>query len=393
MPKPTRFAGLDVHRDTIVVALLGPEGPTLDLRVLPHDLRKVKSYFAKVSRGHVVQACYEAGGCGYGLKRALDAAGVPCDVIAPSLIPRRPGDRVKTDRRDAELLARALRAGQLTAVHTPSEEEERVRSLVRARQGLQRDLHVCQQRILKFLLLRGFAFRLGKNWGTRFMSWLGSLEWEGADRLVMETHLAQRTLLLQLRDGLDREVERVSVDETFWARGAVARLRCLHGVDTLSAMTLATEIVDASRFASPRHLMNFVGLTPSEHSSGGTVRQGAISKAGNPRLRRILVEAAWHYQFPPRRQPSPRWEGQAPEVVAYAQKAHARLHVRFRRLHVRKKSNVAVTAIARELVGFVWALLRDEPELLRARPTTPRADFRRRRGTTGGILVAPMRQG
>ena len=334
-----------------------------------------------------------AGGCGYGLKRALDAAGVPCDVIAPSLIPRKPGDRVKTDKRDAELLARAYRAGDLTVVHTPSEAEEKVRSLVRAREALQRDLHVCQQRILKFLLLRGLAFREGKNWGTKFMAWLGALEWEGADRVVMETHLAQRTLLVHLRDGLDREVERASVDEAFWARDAVARVRCLHGVDTLSAMTLATEIVDATRFASPRHLMNFVGLTPSEHSSGDTVRKGGISKAGNSRVRRILIEAAWHFRFPPRMRLNPRWEGQAPEVVAFAQKAHARLHARYRRLVERKKSNVAVTAIARELVGFVWALLRDEPELLRARPKIPQRHFRRRGGTTGGILVAPMRQG
>lgn len=390
MQQPTRFVGLDVHRDSIVAAVFAPLGEAIDTVVLPHETVKLRAFFARLQKEHSVVAAYEAGGFGFGLMRAMASWGVPCIVAAPSLIPSRPGDLVKTDRRDARKIGSALRAHQLVAVHVPSEGEERVRSLVRARESLQRDVHVSQQRVLKLLQLRGISYREGKRWTAKFMAWLKQAPLEGHDRRVLDTHLAQRALNVQLRDDLAREIERVSTDEGFWARRAVLRLRCLHAVDTTTAMTLVAEIVDASRFSSPRSLMSYAGLTPSEFSSGDSVRRGGITRAGSGRLRRIVIEAAWHYRFPPRKSPNPRWEGQDAQTIAFAQRAHARLHARLARLRDRKDAKTAVTAVAREFLGFVWALMREEPGLLvSARPDS--TDRRRRRGTTGGTLAAPMR--
>lgn len=366
MAEFTRYAGLDVHKENVSIAMAGPVGPVTVIQELPHHLPKLERFFRKALKDGPITACYEAGGCGYGLQRAMTSWGVTCHVVAPSLIPRAAGRRVKTDRLDAIKLMESLRAGVLTPVHVPSEAEERVRGLVRARDAARVSMHRVQQQILKFLLLRGLRHPDGKAWTAEFCAWLNTLNLESLDKRVLDLYVAQRTLLTQTLSDLDKEVEALSTSEKFWARDAVARLRCLHGIDTLSAMVLATEIVDARRFESPRQLMSYVGLVVSEYSSGSSVKRGGITKTGNRRMRRILIEAGWSYRYPPKRTRSARWRGQSAETVAFALRAHVRLHDRFVKLCARKNSTVAVTAVARELVGFVWAMMRNEPDVRRA---------------------------
>ena len=367
MPDSTRFVGLDVHRDSIAVAVAPAVGPIELVTELPHHLPKVRKLMSRLLEAGPLRVCYEASGCGYGLQRALSSWGIPCEVVAPSLIPQMAGDRRKTDERDAKKLALLYRAGHLTPVAVPTEAEERVRGLTRSREAFTRDIHVSKQHVLKLLQLRGHVFRGGKKaWTGAFREWLvtvlGSMH--PLDRLVLSSHLAVLEQKELLRKGLDAEIEKVAQEEPY--RGVVARLRCLRGVDTLTALSLVVEIGDVSRFASPRRLMGYVGLTVSEHSSGHTQRRGGITKAGNSRCRRLLIEAAWNYRHAPRDGVTikKRREGQEPLAVAHAVRAQQRLHRRFHRLLERMPSQKAVTAVARELVGFVWAQMRGTPDAL-----------------------------
>ena len=368
MAQSTLFVGMDVHQDTVTVAVL-PEGAKEpeDSRQLPHDLPKIRKLFARLSKRGPVQACYEASGCGYVLQRALAKWGVACEVIAPSLIPQRSGDRRKTDKRDAAKLARLYRAGELTAIRIPDEAEEQVRSLVRCRETLTREILKSRHYVLKLLLARGRVYRAGSNWTQAHWAWLRKVELEGADAITLRTYLELLEFKLIQRDTLDREIEEIAFSDAY--EQAVGRLRCLRGVDTLTAMTLVCEIGDIRRFASPRQLMGYLGLTVSETSSGGVERRGGITKAGNARARRVLVEAAWHYRYPPRssRGLRRRQEGQPSDVIAHAWRAHKRLHKKFEALVYRMAPSRAVVAVAREMVGFVWALLHNEPGVLAPR--------------------------
>jgi transposase len=293
----------------------------------------------------------------------MESWGHACQVIAPSLAPTRPGDRVKTDRRDAERLAFDLRAGLLTPVRIPKEAEERVRGLLRSRGHLLQDVHGTKQFLLKFLDRRDLKGP-GKNWTGPFWRWLRSLSLQAEDRFVFDSHLGLLEMKLALLDGTDGEIERIAQTEPY--REPVGRLRCFRGVDTLTAMTLLAELIDVKRFSGPRALMDYVGLGISEYSSGPRRRHGGITKAGNSHVRRILIEAAWHYRHRPalgvglRR----RQAGQDPAVIAHAWRAQRRLHRRFHRLAHRMLRQKAVTAVARELVGFLWAVLQDDPRYL-----------------------------
>jgi transposase len=367
VPNLTRFVGLDVHRDTIAIAVAPAEGEVDRILELPHHLPKLRRFFEKLVAEGPVKVCYEAGGCGYGLQRALTSWGVPCEVIAPSLIPMKPGDRRKTDARDAIKLATYYRAGDLTPVRVPTEDEERVRGLTRAREAFTRDIHESKQHVLKFLLLRGQVFRDGKKaWTTRFRGWLVRLipTLAPLDQIVLQAHLAVLEHKQLLRTGLDQQIQLVSTKEPY--RDVVARLRCLSGIDTLTAVSLVAEIGDIRRFDTPRRLMGYLGLNVSEHSSGETQRRGGITKAGNSRCRRLLVEAAWNYRHAPKNSVKiqARREGQPADAVASAVRAQARLHQRFVRLLERMPSQKAVTAVARELAGFVWAQMQGTPEAL-----------------------------
>lgn len=360
---PKIYVGMDVHKDSVVVAVLPEVGGTPQTRRLPNEARVLRRFFARLGRSGAVHACYEASGAGYVLQRALTAWGHQCEVIASSLIPTRPGDRRKHDRKDAEQLVRWYRAGELTPIRIPTASEERVRDLVRCRETLQREILQSRHYVLKFLARRDLVYRAGTNWTQRHWQWLHACQADPRlaveDQLVLGEYLGLLEYKLQRRSELDRHIAALALTPAYAA--TVGRLRCFRGLDVYGAMVLATELGDLRRFRRPSELMAYVGLVPREHSSGEGQRLGAITKAGNRRCRHILVQAAWHYRHPPRvsaglRQ---RQQAQPPAVVVHSRKAQDRLHTLYRRLGSRKNSRIAVIAVARELVGFVWASLQD----------------------------------
>jgi len=354
------FAGLDVHaRKTAVAAvqlgsgevycarLAGGSEPAIEwLRSLPGPVRAV----------------YEAGPTGFGLARAARASGIEVMVCAPGAIPRQPGDRVKTDARDALKLARLHAAGQLRAVVVPAVELEALRDLVRAREDLRGDLMAARHRISKLLLRRGLLWTgPGETWSQRHLRWLSRVRLdEPLADVVLGEYLACHEVVLARRDRLDALIAEQATRQP-WAQ-TVARLRCLRGVDTLTAVGLVAEIGDVAAFAHPKQLASYVGLVPSEQSTGERRRQGTITKAGSGHARRLLIEAAWHYRRPPRLslQLRRRHAGQPPAAIDAAWRAQLRLHRRWTHLdatRAKKRTTVAV-AVARELACFVWEIAR-----------------------------------
>ena len=298
---------------------------------------------------------------GYTLSRRITAAGFDCQVVAPSLIPKKPGSRVKTDRRDARELGSLLRAGLLTEVEPPSEEEESIRNLCRCRETVKQDLKRSRNRLIHFLLRLGYVYNGTSNWTQKYYLWVRALDFKHeANRVVFSHYLYQVEQLEEQLRSLDRRLEEFSQREPY--REAVGYLRCFRGIDTLTAMTLAAELYQFGRFLKPRELMSFLGLTPSEYSSADTRRPGSITKCGNAHARRVLIEAAWHCQRRPAigLQLRKRRENQPQHVISIADQAQKRLHDRYWALVLKGKSkNKAVTAVARELVGFIWAALYD----------------------------------
>ena len=365
MKKKTKvYVGMDVHKDSAMIAVL-PEGarePTL-VRRLSHDPRGIRRLLDRLAGEHEVRACYEASGAGYVLEREIRSWGHECEIVAPSLIPRRPGERRKHDRKDAEELARLYRAGELVTIHVPTECEERVRDLVRCREVLQREALRSRHYILKFLARRSLVYREGQNWTRKHFAWLRAIQrdelLEAVDRIAFGEYLALLDYKLGRREELDRRIEELALEPAY--RDAVGRLCCLKGISTRAAMVLVTEIGDFRRFEHPGKLMAYVGLVPTEHSSGGSRRQGSITKAGNSRVRHVLVQAAWNYRYPPRQSAvlKRRQQGQPPDAVARSWKAQHRLHKVYKRLAFRKNSKIAAVAVARELAGFVWALMQE----------------------------------
>ena len=359
------YLGMDVHKESITIAVL-PEGAKSPTRVdrLPNDLFKLKRYLDRVARDGEVRACYEASGAGYVLHRAMREWGYRCDVIAPSLIPKRPGIQRKHDKYDAAELARLYRSGELTAVRIPTEAEERVRDVVRCRETFQKEILKSRHYILKFLARRGFVFREGTNWCTPHLKWLQHLTTEqspleSADRLVFREYHALLLYKLQRRDELDHEIERLAELPTL--APAVRRLQCFRGISLHSAMVLATEIIDWRRFERPSQLTCYLGLVSRENSSGDREQRGPITKAGNSHCRHVLVQAAWSYRHRPAvgADLKQRQSGQPPAVIAHAWKAQHRLHQRYNHLGFRKQPQIAVVAVARELVGFLWSVMQD----------------------------------
>lgn len=349
--------GLDVHKDSISVGVLEPDREAAEVDRIFNDEYSVRRFIGRFADPKQLRVCYEAGPTGYELHRLLATLGVPCDVVAPSLIPKAPGDRVKTDRRDCRRLARLHRAGELVAIRVPSVKEEAIRDLCRARADMVEDRTRARHRLSKFLLRHGRIYRDGKAWTMRHAQWLDSQRFE--DRALQATYDHYRAVL----EARDAQIAAVEADlcPHFTAEpfaDQVAHLAAYRGVSSLGALTIASEVCDWRRFSRGTQFMGFCGLVPSEHSSGGSTRRGHITKAGNTHLRAQLVESAWAYQHRPavgielRR----RQEGLPPEVVARAWSAQLRLCGRFRRLSGRKGSrNVVVTAVARELAGFLWA--------------------------------------
>jgi transposase len=319
----------------------------------------VKKLAAKYQR---LTFCYEAGPTGYEVYRQIKNLGHECVVVAPSLIPKRPGDRVKTNRRDALSLAKLLRAGELTAVWVPDRHHEAMRDLTRARETTMMDLRSKRQQVSAFLLRQGLHYSEGKKtWTKTHMNWLASQKLEYAEqRLVFEEMmLAMR----QMRERLERLEQAIRIAVPDWSLAeVVTALMAMRGLDLISAATFLAEIGDLSRFQHPGELMGYLGLVPSENSTGDKIKRGSITKAGNRRARRMLVECSWSYQHPPRvGQEKQEKVAAAPRAVReIAWKAQCRLHGRYRALVRRGKlKTVAITAVARELAGFIWAVSRE----------------------------------
>jgi transposase len=327
---------------------------------------QTRRLFRRLSKKGPVRACYEASGAGFVLHRVLTKDGFHCDVIAPSLIPRKPGDRRKTDRFDAVNLVRLYRSGHLTSIHVPSLDQEALRRLIRLRYEYVCYITGTKHRISGMLRNHGFVYREGKStWTIKHRRWLRRLrdQLDGALHTAVTTELEHLEYLETQRGALDDEITRYAQAPPF--RHKVEALCCLRGIKTLTAMTLLSEIGDVRRFLSPSALMAYFGLIPSERSSGNVERRGPITKAGNTHCRRVLVEAAWNNRHRSGADLilSRRRQGQPPSVVAIALKAQHRLYKKFWRLDHRKHRHVAITAVARELCGFVWATLNAASQL------------------------------
>ena len=364
MKQVTTYVGIDAHKKDLFIAMLIGTGSAPVTWTVPNEPNAVRRLVRKLEREAPgpVRACYEAGPCGYAVQRQMTTARVSCQVIAPALVPRKPGERVKTNRRDARKLVELLRAGLLTEVRPPTPEEEAVRDLCRARDDAREDLQRCRHRLGKLLLRRGRHYP-GRNWTRAHRQWIDSLAWtHDAERVVVEDYvLAIDHVEARL---LELDARLTDIAQTDPYRAPVAWLRCFRGIDTLTAILILAELHDFRRFHSPRALMAYLGLVPGEDSSGEKHRRGRITRTGNTLVRRLLVETAWHYQHRPgvgvalaRRR-----KGQPARVMAIADKAQQRLCRRFRTLTAEHKPapKIAV-AIARELAGFLWATLQPAP--------------------------------
>ncbi len=359
------YVGLDVHKADVVVAVAegGVRGEVRDYGRIVNTPAALGRLVRKLDHGGVtLRFCYEAGPCGYGIQRHLVASGHECIVVAPSLIPKRPGDRVKTDRRDAASLAKLHRAGELTAVWVPDAGHEAIRDLVRARLDAVHALRRARQQLSGFLLRQGCHY--GRPaWTKLYRRWLAGLKFEQAmHHIVLEDYIGAVELAQARRDRLTAQIETNLPDWTL--APVVAALQTMRGMALVNAATLIAELGDLSRFANPRQLMAYLGLVPSEHSSGASVKRGGITKAGNSAARRVLIEAAWTYRFPARlsRELLLRQESQPKPIREIAWQAQLRLCARYRKLaQTAKPANVVTTAIARELAGFVWAVARQAP--------------------------------
>ena len=359
------YVGLDVHKEGIVVAVAegGLRGEVREYGRIANTAAALDRLMRKLgSTGVRLRFCYEAGPCGYGIQRHLSARGHDCVVVAPSLIPKRAGDRVKTDRRDAAGLARLHRAGELTAVWVPDAEHEAMRDLVRARLDAVHALRRARQQLSGFLLRQGCHY--GRPaWTKLHRRWLAGLKFEQAvHHIVLEDYIAAVEAAEARRGRLTAQIEAMLPDWTL--APVVAALQTMRGMALVNAATLIAELGDLSRFANPRQLMAYLGLVPCEHSSGASVRRGGLTKAGNSAARRLLIEAAWCYRFPARvsRELLLRQEEQPKPIREIAWKAQLRLCARYRRLARSGKpaSSRAIAAVT-TLAGFIWAIARRVP--------------------------------
>lgn len=364
MSKHHTFVGLDVHADTIAVAAVQGRDAVRSLGIIPNTPEALRRVLGKLGPKKDLRVCYEAGPTGYVIYWQLLAMGIQCDVVAPSLVPTKASDRIKTDRRDAERLARAHRSGDLAVVWVPDSAHEALRDVVRAREAATEDHTRAKHRLLKYLMRYGQRPDEGNRaWTAVWWQWVRGLT------LPEEN---QNIVLLDLIIQVDKQAERVAfydaaIDRAIEkappkTRATVQALQSLRGVAKLTAVTLVTEIGSFGRFAHASQVMSYTGLVPSEHSSGKKNRRGAITKSGNSHLRRVLVESAWHYRHRPRlaKRQKDLQGALPPTIAAMAWRAQERLHLRYRLLTAKTKpKGKVVTAVARELIGFIWAIGRE----------------------------------
>ena len=353
------FVGLDVHKDSIVVAVAETgRAPARLVGSITHDVAKLLKVLARYGEPSAVQVVYEAGPTGYGLQRALAQRGYCCQVIAPSLIPKRAGERIKTDRRDGLRLAELARAGELRAVWIPDPADEAIRDLARAREDAVNARTVMRQQLKGFLLRHDVRYACKTSWRRSFYRWLSTLSFERSEAQTAFTEYWQAVTSADAR--VARLTTALADSIAGWRFESVVRaLQALRGIDQISAIGLVAEIGDIGRFAHPRQLMAYLGLVPSEHSSGERVARGSITKTGNAHARRLLTEAAWNYRFQPRLgYRAQRRAEELPQAIRdIAWKAQLRLSARFARLKARGVHiNKVCVAVARELSGFIWAI-------------------------------------
>ena len=361
MKEKVRFLGLDVHAETIAVAIAEPDGEVRSLGIIANRAESVRKLIRKLGAAEQIRACYEAGPTGYVLYWQLSELGVDCAVVAPTLVPTKAGDRVKTDRRDALKLARCHRAGDLTAVWVPDAGTEALRDLVRAREAAKQDQLRARHRLSKFLLRTGRRAVDGvKSWTQPYMAWVRQLryeqaaqEWTRLDLLHEVEHMAAR--VKQLEEAIREAVKLAPAA----MREVIRGLQALRGIAEISAVTVVAELGQISRFEGARQLMGYSGAVPSEESSGKRQQRGSITKTGNAHLRRVVIEAAWSYRLKPAVGPGlrQRQQGVPEEIKEMAWKAQLRLHKRYARLAAAgKDQRKIVTAVGRELLGFIWAI-------------------------------------
>ena len=358
MDNSITYVAMDTHKKQHKIALHYPCQEEIIEFTINNTVRDIKKMVNKIKK-HTpgkVEFCYEAGVCGFTLKRRIEQLGYRCRVIAPSLVPRKPGERVKTDRRDARKLLMMFKAGLLTEVHTPDERQEAARELTRLRETAKENLKRIRHQLLKFLTRHGYVYRDGRHWTQKHIAWLRTIKFSEPMLInVFENYFDEMVYCIGRLENLDKEVGLLAGSQEY--KEIVGLLCCFHGIDTLTAITIITEIFEFGRFESPQHLMSYLGLTPSEDSSGDRQKKGAITKAGNKRIRRLLNEASWHYRhmYIPSAVLKKRRKGQPQWAVEIADAAGRRLSRRHRYLINKGKMPCkANIAVARELAGFIW---------------------------------------
>lgn len=361
MKNSLRFVGLDVHGETIAVAVAEAGGEVRDVGIIANRPEAVRKMMGKLGPVEQIRACYEAGPTGYGVYWQLTQLGIACEVIAPTLIPSKPGDRIKTDRRDAAKLARCYRAGDLTAVWVPDKDHEALRDLVRQREAAVQDRHRARQRFGKFLLRHGCNKpEKMKRWTQTYMAWTQKLRFEQFGLMAtLEDHIQEIDHVNLRVERLEKKIDEAVALAPGETQEVIAGLQALRGVAKLTATTVVVELGQFSRFNTPSQLMAYCGLVPSEHSSGGKIRKGGITKTGNAHVRRVVIESSWSYRHRPARGGllAKRQKGLDPALIEIGWKAQHRLHKRYQHLTNRGKNKPqTVVAVGRELLGFMWSI-------------------------------------
>ena len=367
MKKTVKYIGLDVHKNSISIAIAN-QGRDAEVRYygkIAHDMDQLVKVFRKlISQGAELRCVYEAGCCGYHLYRFLTSNGIDCTVVAPSKIPRKSGDRLKTDKRDCITLARLHRAGELTSIYVPNEEDEALRDLVRARSDAQNAHKRAKQQLAAFLLRYHIVFSGKSKWSIAYFNWLSDIAMpHPAQQITLQEYIDTVKMCSERVDRLTEQIRHFS--EQSRLNGLMKALQSMRGISLIVAATLAAELGDFSRFEHPEEIMAYLGLIPSEFSSGEKQHKGSITKTGNGHVRKVLVEAAQAYRLPARKSRAiqKRQEGVPKEICDISWKAQLRLCSRYRQLTGKgKNANVAKTAVARELAGFVWAIAMELPQ-------------------------------
>jgi len=354
------YVGLDVHKNSItIVVFKNNENEPFIVISKRNEKSELKKYFKKLQERGVLVCCYEAGPTGFELYRFLIEIGIQCIIVAPGLLPKKPGNRIKNDKRDATNLAKSLRNGDVVSIHVPSQSDEAVRDYIRMRGDFKEDLKRKKQQLLNFLLRHDRKFNESRYWTLKHRKWIKAQEFK--EELLKESLTEYYTSIVELEEKIKRlenKIEEIADKQSY--RNDVSKLKCLKGIDTLTSLSFVVEISDFNRFSKAEQFMGFLGVTPSESTSGEKRRQGGITKCGNSHLRKLLIESSWHYRNynPESIRLIRKRKNQKSDIIAYANKAGRRLNKKYiKMIYNGKNSKLTVTAVARELSGFIWGMM------------------------------------